>query len=98
MANLARCLACGADVDTDKPQGWNGRHRYGCLGPATWSGKLEGCYWGHNCWCGEPAIIRVDRNMTELWACCPEHARSRKAAQRATTNPFGVFVSACMKH
>ncbi len=95
---ITKCKACGAEVDTSKPEGWTGYHRYGCIGPSTWSGVLEGYgYWGY-CWCGKPAVIRICRGLYEYGACCPEHARSRKTRKTEAPSPFSVFVTACYRN
>ena len=89
---MTTCTACGKEVDTTKPEGWSGRHRYGCIGPSTWSGLLAS-YAGGRCWCGAEATIQLDRGLYQSYACSPAHARSRKLNK--TVNPFSVFVTAC---
>ena len=94
--NLHRCLACSVEVDANKLEGWNGRHRYRCVGPSTWEGFLDGFHNGRPlCWCGEPAVIQISRGLSERFACSPAHGRSRKTAQTARTSPFAPFVLAC---
>jgi hypothetical protein len=91
----ATCRACGQSVDTSKPEGWGGEHRYGCNGPATWIGFLEGWSHYHSCHCGERATFRIRRGLNNLYACSAEHGRSRKSSQTSARSPFASFVTAC---
>lgn len=91
---MAICKACQKEVDTAKPDGWNGKHRYGCIGPSTWSGLLEG-YGHYQCWCGEAAVIEIHRGLMVFYACSPKHARRKTSESGAKPSPFAPFVLAC---
>jgi hypothetical protein len=95
---MTTCKACGQTVDTEKPEGWCGVHRYGCVGPSTWVGFLDGYSHGYKtCWCGKDAVIRIHRGLNDRYACSPEHGRSRKTQQTSEQSPFAVFALACSR-
>jgi len=90
---IHKCLACGKEVEDT----CTGYHRYGCIGPSTWSGCLEGFSHPERCWCGEKAVIRISRGLSNFYACCESHARKRKINKTRQISAFAPFVLACYK-